>query len=91
MSQERIAIVDGPRTPAGKTVGALEPLLAHELRAISAAAAIQRRGIARDDVDEVIVGGVSQVGPDSYNARRVASAAGLPDTTSDFQRESAVW
>jgi acetyl-CoA C-acetyltransferase len=84
MSQERIAIVDGPRTPAGKTVGALEPLLAHELGAISAAAAIQRHGIAGDDVDEVIVGGVGQVGPDSYNARRVATAAGLPDSTSAF-------
>src|ERR1035437_2907643 len=81
MSQDRIVIVDGSRTPVGKYGGALKSLLAHELGAIAAASAIQRSGIATGDVDEVIMRCVGQVGPDSYNARRVALAAGLPDST----------
>jgi len=84
MSQERIVIVDGARTPVGKYDGALKSLRAHELGAIAAAAAIQRSGIAKDDVDEVIMGCVGQVGRDAYNARRLALAAGLPDTTPAF-------
>jgi len=84
MSQDRIVIVDGSRTPVGKYVGALKSLSAHELGAIAAASAIHRCGIATGDVDEVIMGCVGQVGPDSYNARRVALAAGLPDSTPAF-------
>lgn len=84
MSKERIVIVDGARTPVGKYDGALKSIPAHELGAIAAAAAIQRSGIAREDVDEVIMGCVGQVGPDAYNARRVALAAGLPDNTPAF-------
>ena len=84
MSQERIVIVDGARTPVGKYDGALKSFPAHELGAIAAAAAIQRSGIVKDDVDEVIMGCVGQVGPDAYNARRVALAASLPDSTPAF-------
>jgi len=84
MSHERIVIIDGARTPVGKYDGALKSFPAHELGAITAAAAIQRSGIVKDDVDEVIMGCVGQVGPDAYNARRVALAAGLPDSTPAF-------
>lgn len=81
MSQERIVILDGARTPVGKFGGALNKVAAHELGAIAAAAAIQRSGVAKDEIDEVIMGCVGQVGPDAYNARRVALAAGLPHNT----------
>ena len=84
MSRERIVIVDGSRTPVGKYDGALKSLPAHELGAIAAAAAIQQSGIAKDDVDEVIMGCVGEVGRDAYNARRMALAAGLPDNTPAF-------
>jgi acetyl-CoA C-acetyltransferase len=84
MPQEKVVIVDGSRTPVGKYGGALGSLSAHELGAVAAAAAIQRSGIAVDDVDEVIMGCVGQVGPDAYNARLVALAAGLPDSTPAF-------
>jgi len=84
MSPERIVIVDGARTPVGKYGGALKSLQAHELGAIAAAAAIQRSRIAPQDVDEVIMGCVGQVGPDAYNARRVALAVGLTDDTPAF-------
>lgn len=84
MSQERIVIVDGARTPVGKYAGSLKNVAAHELGAIASAAAIERSGIAKEDIDEVIFGCVGQVGPDAYNARRVSIAVGLPDSTPAF-------
>ncbi|WP_411732771.1 thiolase family protein [Paeniglutamicibacter sp.] len=77
MSQEKIVIVDGARTPVGRYGGALMSLPAHELGAIAATAALERAGIDAQDVDEVVMGCVGQVGPDAYNARRVALAAGV--------------
>ena len=84
MSGERIVIVDGARTPVGKYAGALKSVPAHELGAIASLAALERSGIGKDEIDEVIFGCAGQVGPDAYNARRVALAAGLPDSTPAF-------
>lgn len=84
MSEDRIVIVDGARTPIGKYAGALKSVPAHELGAIAAAAALERSGVALTEIDEVIMGCIGQVGPDAYNARRVALAAGMPDTTPAF-------
>jgi acetyl-CoA C-acetyltransferase len=58
--------------------------MAHELGAIAAITAIERSGINKTEVGEVIMGCVGQVGPDAYNARRVALTAGLPDRTPAF-------
>ncbi|WP_104198866.1 thiolase family protein [Cryobacterium sp. Y29] len=84
MSQQKIVIVDGARTPVGKYNGALAAVPAHQLGAIAAAAAMARSGIAADDIDEVIMGCVGQAGADAYNARRVALAAGVPERTPAF-------
>lgn len=78
MSQEKIVIVDGARTPIGSFGGALKDVPGFELGAIAAIAALDRSGVARDDVQEVVMGCIGQVGPDAYNARRVAITAGLP-------------
>ncbi|WP_216892276.1 thiolase family protein [Nocardia alni] len=79
MSQpERIVIVDGARTPIGRFGGAFTDVPAHELGATAAKAALTRAGVAAADIDEVVMGCIGQVGPDAYNARRVALAAGLP-------------
>lgn len=40
--------------------------------------ALLRAGIDLHEVDEVVLGCVGQVGPDAFNARRAALAAGLP-------------
>ena len=64
------------RTPIGSYGGALKDVPAHELGATAARAAIEGAGIAPSDVAEVIMGCIGQVGPDAYNARRVALAAG---------------
>lgn len=84
MSEARIVIVDGARTPIGRYAGSLKSVPAHELGAIAAREALLRSGVAADDIDEVIMGCVGQVGPDAYNARRVAISAGIPVRTPAF-------
>ena len=78
MSEEKIVIVDGARTPVGSFGGVFKDVPAHELGARATAAALERAGVAGDDVREVVMGCIGQVGPDAYNARRVAITAGLP-------------
>lgn len=78
---ERIVVVDGARTPVGSFGGAFKDVPAHELGATAVRAALERSGVAGEDIDEVIMGCIGQVGADAYNARRVAIAAGLPVST----------
>ena len=84
MSREAIVIVDGARTPVGRYQGALASVPAHLLGATAAKAALARSGVAPEDIDEVVMGCIGQVGADAYNARLVALAAGLPDSTPAF-------
>ncbi|ACU96823.1 thiolase family protein [Saccharomonospora viridis] len=78
---EKILVVDGARTPVGSFGGVFKDVPAHELGGIAGRAALQRAGVAPEDVDEVVMGCIGQVGPDAYNARRVALEAGLPKRT----------
>jgi acetyl-CoA C-acetyltransferase len=75
--QAQIVIVDGARTPVGDFGGAFKDVPAHELGAAAARAALDRSGVAPEDVEEVVMGCIGQVGPDAFNARRVALSAGL--------------
>ncbi|TWH09411.1 acetyl-CoA C-acetyltransferase [Rhodococcus rhodochrous J45] len=75
---EPIVIVDGARTPIGSFGGVFKDVPAHELGATAVTAALDRAGISGEDIDEVVMGCIGQAGPDAYNARRVALAAGLP-------------
>ena len=81
MNQDRIVLLDGARTPVGSFGGALRDVPAHELGATAARAALARAEVAPAAVDEVVMGCIGQVGPDAYNARRVAIAARLPRST----------
>ncbi len=75
---DRIVIVEGARTPVGSFGGVFKDVAAHELGATAAKGALARAGVAAEDIDEVVMGCIGQVGADAYNARRVALAAGLP-------------
>ena len=82
MSQDpRIVVLGGARTPVGSFGGALKDVPAHELGATAARAALERTAVGPAEVDEVVMGCIGQVGPDAYNARRVALAAGMPAGT----------
>jgi acetyl-CoA C-acetyltransferase len=84
MSGEKIVIVDGARTPVGSFGGVFKDVPAHELGATAARAALARAGVEGSDIREVVMGCIGQVGPDAYNARRVAIAAGIPASVPAF-------
>lgn len=77
-SSDKIVLIDGARTPIGSFGGVLKDVPAHELGAIAARGALDRAGVTADSIGEVVMGCVGQVGPDAFNARRVALAAGIP-------------
>ena len=76
MPEDQIILVDGARTPIGSFGGVLKDVPAHQLGATAARAALTRSGVSGEDIGEVVMGCIGQVGPDAYNARRVAFAAG---------------
>ncbi len=84
MTQDRIVVVDGARTPVGSFGGQFKDVPAHALGAAAVAEAIRRSGITVDDAGEVVMGCIGQVGADAYNARRVAIEAGLPTSVPAF-------
>jgi acetyl-CoA C-acetyltransferase len=73
-----IALVGGVRTAIGRFGGALKDVEAADLGAACIRELVARVGIDAGEVEEVVMGQVAQVGPDAYNARRCALAAGLP-------------
>ena len=78
MQDRDVVVVSGARTPIGTFGGAFRDVPARELAATAIRAAIARAGLQPQDVDEVIVGCVSQIGEDAYIARTSALGAGLP-------------
>ncbi len=74
----RSVIVSAVRTPFGRLGGGLKSYEATELGAIVIRAALDRVGIANDEVDYVIMGQVLQGGAGQAPGRQAAVAAGLP-------------
>ncbi|MEI6113492.1 MAG: acetyl-CoA C-acetyltransferase [Burkholderiales bacterium] len=73
-----IVIVSVARTPMGVMMGSLSGFAAHQLGAIAIKAAVERAGLAPDQVNEVIMGNVLQAGQGQAPARQAALGAGLP-------------
>lgn len=73
-----IIIAAAVRTAIGNFNGALAPLTAVELGALVIREALQRAGVAADQVDEVIMGNVLQAGLGQNPARQAAIKAGVP-------------
>lgn len=77
MSETDVVILAGARTPLGKLNGALAALSAVELGAVALRAAIERSGVAVNDIDAVIMGNVLQAGLGQGPARQASIAAGI--------------
>lgn len=73
-----VVIVGAARTPVGSFNGALSSLPAHELGKIAISAALERAGVAKDQVSEVIMGQILQAGQGQNPARQASINAGLP-------------
>ena len=75
---KEVFIVSGVRTPIGNFAGSLCTLSASELGALVIGEVIKRTGIAREEVDEVIMGNVLPAGLGQNPARQAMLKAGLP-------------
>ena len=71
-------IVAGARTPIGKLSGALAGFSAMDLGGFAIAAALQRAGVAADQVDYVLMGQVILAGQGQITARQAAVKGGIP-------------
>jgi acetyl-CoA C-acetyltransferase len=71
-------IVAGARTPFGKFGGAFKDVPAVTLGGHAIRAALDRSGVAADQVDYVIMGQVLQAGAGQITARQAAIEAGIP-------------
>jgi acetyl-CoA C-acetyltransferase len=74
-------VVSAARTAIGKFGGALADTPAVDLGGAAIKAALERAGIAGEQVDYVIMGHVLQAGAGQITARQAAIKAGIPDTT----------
>lgn len=77
MDNDSIVILGSARTPMGGFQGDLKSLSAPQLGAAAIRAAVQRSGVAADNVQQVLMGCVLAAGLGQAPARQAALAAGL--------------
>ncbi|MBK6873706.1 MAG: acetyl-CoA C-acyltransferase [Kineosporiaceae bacterium] len=73
-------ILAGARTPIGRFLGGLSSLDATALGGVAIRAALERAGVAADQVDAVVMGQVLTAGAGQIPARQAAAAGGIPLT-----------
>jgi acetyl-CoA C-acetyltransferase len=71
-------ILSGARTPIGKMSGSLAGFKGSDLGGFAIKAALDRAGVAGDDVDYVFMGQVLLAGAGQITARQAAVAGGIP-------------
>ena len=71
-------IVAGARTPMGRLLGSLKGFSGAQLGGVAIKAALERAGVAPEQVDYVIMGQVLTAGAGQIPARQAAAAAGIP-------------
>jgi acetyl-CoA C-acetyltransferase len=71
-------IVAGARTPMGRLLGSLKGFSGAQLGGVAIKAALERAGVAPEQVQYVIMGQVLTAGAGQIPARQAAAAAGIP-------------
>jgi acetyl-CoA C-acetyltransferase len=71
-------IVAGARTPMGRLLGSLKGFSGAQLGGVAIKAALERAGVAPEQVEYVIMGQVLTAGAGQIPARQAAVAAGIP-------------
>ena len=75
-----IAVLSAARTPIGSMLGALTSVTAPSLGAAAISSAVEKSGLDRSDIDEVLMGSVLSAGQGQAPARQAALKAGLPES-----------
>jgi acetyl-CoA C-acetyltransferase len=78
----KTVILGAARTPIGKMGGGLSTLDATELGAIAIEAALERAGVAPEQVEHVVMGQVLQAGQGQIPSRQAQIKAGIPKEVS---------
>ena len=78
MSADPTVIVGGARTGMGRLLGSLKDFSATDLGGFAIKGALEKSGVAPDQVDYVIMGQVLQAGAGQMPARQSAVNAGIP-------------
>ncbi len=78
MSATTSVIVAGARTPVGKLLGSLKGFSGSDLGGLAIKAALEKSGVAPEQVQYVIMGQVLQAGAGQIPARQAAHKAGIP-------------
>ncbi len=81
---QEAVIVSAVRTPLGSFNGSLSKIGATQLGAFAIEEAVRRAQIAKEDVDEVIMGQVLPCGYGQNPAKQAAVLAGMPDEAECF-------
>ncbi|MGO4200421.1 acetyl-CoA C-acetyltransferase [Rhodococcus sp. TAF43] len=71
-------IVAGARTPVGRLLGSLKDLSGSDLGGVAIKGALEKAGLAPEQVEYVIMGQVLTAGAGQMPARQAAVAAGIP-------------
>ena len=80
----RVYLAGAVRTPIGNFGGALASASAAQLAGVAAAAAVERSGVPKAAVDELLMGHARQAGNGPNLARQAVRRAGLPDAVPAF-------
>ena len=78
----KTVILSAARTPVGKLGGGLSNYKAPELGGIAIQAALERAGVAGEEVDHVVMGTVLQAGQGQIPSRQAQIHAGIPKEVS---------
>ncbi len=78
MSADPTVIVAGARTPMGRMSGSLKGFSGSDLGGFAIKGALDKAGVAPEDVDYVIMGQVLTAGEGQIPARQAAAKAGIP-------------
>ena len=77
-SQNQTVIVAGARTPIGRLLGGLKGFTGADLGGFAIKGALDKAGVAPDQVEYVIMGQVLQAGGGQITARQAATKGGIP-------------
>jgi 3-oxoadipyl-CoA thiolase len=77
----RAVVLTAVRTPVGRYGGALSDVRPDDLAAVAIASAVERAGVAPEEIEDVYFGCANQAGEDNRNVARMAALlAGLPES-----------
>jgi acetyl-CoA C-acetyltransferase len=79
-----VFILSATRTPIGKFGGSLASLTAADMGVIAARAALERAGVAAEQVDQTIFGNARQAGGGPNVARQISIRSGVPQEAPAF-------